>query len=736
MRVTTYAIGAVCALVVTLAASTASAQQLVVLRVSGDTNVRCSTLNQSTDPALAGLTSNFSFKINSPVSGKYNLTAASGELMGGAPADPDNNVTVTMGSDELGETFEWSSTLGIDAVIVKGGTESLVYVLDTKNGTGLHSPVSANNRYPDISHIEFCYDYEVDVTSTARTTFTRTHTWNIDQTVTSPIAMFTGDSKAATYDVAFTKTTTDSDWHVTGTIAVVNNTPLPATLTQMASTMGEDVDVLLAGCTMSSPLLPGARFTCDYSAALPNGGSRLNAAVVTTSGEVGGNVADVPVTFGDPTSVVGHDAVTIDHGDGTSETANRSGAYQYSRTVSCNADEGSSTRTAAIVEAGLLAPATLNVACYAVNVSATAETSFQRTYRWNIAKSAAAATKTLAIGESGAMDYSVTVDGTFADSGHAIAGTILVHNPAPIAATLTGVSGLLSGAAAVAVNCGTSFPYTLAAGTTLTCSYSAAVADASARTATATATLQNTPAGTTGFAGGANAAFGAPTTSVDRCATVTDAFNGSAATTLGEVCFSGTAATFAKTFQYAQQVGPYAASGTTTVTNTAFVTAPSGASRSSNASVTIDVPAPPAPESPNAGGVPPVDGVCTRTIGYWKTHDAQLAARLAAGLWLGTESGAKSELVTSAARAVSILSSSDSNGLNKLRAQLLATKLNIAGGAANTVADAMVAADAFLAAKGVNDWKNLSTAQKKQVDSWKTIFDSYNNGLLGVSHCQ
>ena len=69
---------------------------------------------------------------------------------------------------------------------------------------------------------------------------------------------------------------------------------------------------------------------------------------------------------------------------------------------------------------------------------------------------------------------------------------------------------------AAAVDCGVGFPYSLAAGGTLVCTYGASLPDASDRVNTATATLQNyayapdgsaTPGGSSGFSGGANVSF-------------------------------------------------------------------------------------------------------------------------------------------------------------------------------------------------------------------------------------
>ena len=135
-----------------------------------------------------------------------------------------------------------------------------------------------------------------------------------------------------------------------------------------------------------------------------------------------------------------------------------------------------------------------------------------------------------------------------------------------------------------------------------------------------------------------------------------------------------------------------------------------------------------------------VGGGCTRTIGYWKTHAGfgpqadVLTQHLP--LWLGTAGGSASTQVTTAAQAVSILSQSQgpSNGIVKLRAQLLAAKLNLASGAA-TAADLwtnIALADAFLATHAVASWSSLSAAQKAQVLAWQAFFEGYNSGPL---HC-
>ena len=77
-----------------------------------------------------------------------------------------------------------------------------------------------------------------------------------------------------------------------------------------------------------------------------------------------------------------------------------------------------------------------------------------------------------------------------------------------------------------------------------------------------------------------------------------------------------------------------------------------------------------------------------------------------------------------------------SNGINKLYAQLLGTKLNGASGAdISSVSATIAAADAFLANNNSLSWSGLSNAQQQTVLGWMTTLDDYNNGLVGPAHC-
>jgi hypothetical protein len=72
-----------------------------------------------------------------------------------------------------GQYFDWTSNIGVDAVIVKGGPNADAFVYDPGKGevtldTRLHAPENPNGGGPfGISHIEFCYDLELKAAKTA-----------------------------------------------------------------------------------------------------------------------------------------------------------------------------------------------------------------------------------------------------------------------------------------------------------------------------------------------------------------------------------------------------------------------------------------------------------------------------------------------------------------------------------------------------------------------------------------
>src|SRR5687768_15722301 len=72
-------------------------------------------------------------------------------------------VTITIVNTANGQTFKWTSNIGVDVVIVKGGPNANVFVYNPEatSDTGLHAPVNSDNgQYFGLSHISFCYDVD------------------------------------------------------------------------------------------------------------------------------------------------------------------------------------------------------------------------------------------------------------------------------------------------------------------------------------------------------------------------------------------------------------------------------------------------------------------------------------------------------------------------------------------------------------------------------------------------
>jgi roadblock/LC7 domain-containing protein len=579
--------------------------------------------------------------------------------------------------------------------------------------------------------------------------WTRTFPWTISKSVTpSTWTLFTGDSGTSGYTVAVTKgTPVDAAW-IDGRICVTNGGSV--------DTQGLSINAVLSnpnGSTIyntaavdvsSSPVIPAGQQACyNYSVSIPPanvaGGATYKVTADTTitnhSGHLGtpfGPNEAVTVNLQSSPDLI-DDTIHVTDSNGSSWSTSSSTNWTYSLTFVCDGDQGMHNNTATITETNQSASAAVQVNCYHLGVVKTAATSFTRTYTWNIVKTADQSSLTLALNQSYLVNYTVSVGATHADSNYAVTGSITIHNPAPIDATINSVSDALSSTGAITTSCPVSFPYTLPAGGDLVCSYSTPVADGSSQTNTATATLQNysyaahgtpTAHGTTGFNGWANVDFShANITYVDASIAVSDTLGGS----LGTVTYNGTDGV-QHTFTYSYTVGPFSVCGPETVSNTAtFTTSDTGTTGSNSWAVSIAVPC-------NAG--------CTLTLGYWKTHagftgnNPDMLTPLLP-IWLGTANGSYSTQVTNATQAVLILNFQNqaSNGIYKLQGQLLAAKLDIAAGAdPSAISSTITAADNFLATNPL-PWSKLSKAQQTVVLGWVTTLDNYNNGLIGPGHC-
>lgn len=218
---------------------------------------------------------------------------------------PNGVDSVTLEETSQGH-FNWTSTLGVDAVIAKGGPNANVfaYAPESKGDTDLYTPVNpSNGKNYGTSHISFCYDVELQVTKTASTSLTRTWDWDLEkisETSTLPLALNATGTMG--YSVTVSATSTDSDWAASGTISIFNPAPVTSTITGVTDELEGDLDATVnCGVAMPFDLSSGGTLICSYLASLPDATTRMNTATAAATGTVLGGFGTTSVSFASAT---------------------------------------------------------------------------------------------------------------------------------------------------------------------------------------------------------------------------------------------------------------------------------------------------------------------------------------------------------------------------------------------------------------------------------------------------
>ena len=234
----------------------------------------------------------FGARIAPVVSGTYPLDAA----QGGA-----NTVTLTV--DPAGLFFDWTTTLSVDAVIVQGGpaAHAYTYLYEAVAASGASAPVEweTGRPYP-LGAIELCYDYELQVSTTAQPRLARQYQWEIHYS--SPVTTATlavGEGRDFPYEVGVSVTgiTDGGPRMLGGTVSIHNPAPLAATLTAVLDHAGAQPMPLGCGVTFPYVLAAGQTLSCTYEATLSGVLTGLNEVDVHTSGVVGGGTASMAFDF-------------------------------------------------------------------------------------------------------------------------------------------------------------------------------------------------------------------------------------------------------------------------------------------------------------------------------------------------------------------------------------------------------------------------------------------------------
>lgn len=263
---------------------TASAASVTPTVIAG--NPTCTTLGYS-----------FGFKPNTPSEADPT----------GTHAIPGGSITVT----KSGDSISWTSTVGIDAVIIKGGPNANLYAYDPPaesfGDTNLVAPINPNNGMPyGFSHVEFCYDFNLSVSKTANTTFARDFDWTINKTADqTDLNLSPGQQFDVNYSVVVDKDLgTDSGWSVSGVITVANPHPTQAASNVVVTDSISGLGAVTVTCP-STTIAAGGTMNCTYGpVALPDGTTRVNTAnASTTTTGIAGGTGTANVVFGTPTTV-------------------------------------------------------------------------------------------------------------------------------------------------------------------------------------------------------------------------------------------------------------------------------------------------------------------------------------------------------------------------------------------------------------------------------------------------
>jgi hypothetical protein len=157
-------------------------------------------------------------------------------------------------------------------------------VLDTKMG-GKGGDYVVGSGFEEYSTVERGY---VEVNKTAVTSLTRSYTWDIDKVATGDgadgeLILAPGQVYSQEYQVTVSlDDSTDSDWHVEGTITIHNPSEDDVTIDDVTDAIS-GVGAATVDCPVTLPYLleAGESLVCTYESDLPDGADRTNTASVT-----------------------------------------------------------------------------------------------------------------------------------------------------------------------------------------------------------------------------------------------------------------------------------------------------------------------------------------------------------------------------------------------------------------------------------------------------------------------
>lgn len=438
----------------------------------------------------------------------------------------------------------------------------------------------------------------LQVSKTIQGAFDTPVTWEISKTADAEYDLFDGESVTHEYTVAVDPIFgAPENVKVSGVITIIgdNKNAVNATITDLFN----GSPATITSCSVPKngdntyTIAAKATVTCSYEKTLsaPVDGENVATATYTMDTVTLAFQGTAEIDDEDfVETLTGNPTITVDDTNLTGENWSASAAsasWTYTETFTCDADEGSHINVATINETGQYSGAIVDVDCYELTVTKTADEFFTRTYHWDITKSVSPASWDLFSGESGTSDYTVFLDQTgYTDSNFYVSGTITISNPHPSRqANLTQVLDS-AGSITASVTCGS---LTVAASGTLNCTYttpsqSSASPFGSLNTATATQQLYDfdedgvaSPGDTKDYQDTETIDFtGATMTEIDEQVNVDDTYSGDLGDWTDDQTFN-----YSRTFTCDADEGKH--------DNTAsFVTNDTAATDNDDASVTVN----------------------------------------------------------------------------------------------------------------------------------------------------
>jgi len=470
----------------------------------------------------------------------------------------------------------------ITHVLVKAGTATRIYYYSTPvtSGEGITSaPNPRNGRPVAISHFVFCYvpgepveKGALGLAATVVGAYDRAITWELDKTVdVDTVRGFVGGSATpATWSVTATKSATENNYRLSGTLEVRNPTSVAVTATVAAALSGAGTDrAATVVCPVSGnateSLAPGSEasptvVTCEWSGTATGiEDVALSASATVTAGvgvSDGSATAALPIAQWTP-SITGTPSITINDEGATSApwTADTTATFTATESASCSneltytdgVNARTVTNTATIAGTETSATAEYTAVCYAPLSEQSATAAWGTDYAWTIEKSVLPATHSLQLGASATSTYTVVATRIDSNGNGIVTGTLTVTNPHPSAAMTVSV---------------------VSAGAELSCDGTLTVNANSSATCTIT---KNVGAVNTGITGTLNATvslnsvssaadasytFGAPTTTGSASVDVQDRFDGGNYASIGTADGTKTF-TYEKSFSCSDNVAEY-----------------------------------------------------------------------------------------------------------------------------------------------------------------------------------